>query len=608
VGLEAAAWRYFGRRPAELSWAEVATLAVLPNSPALVHPGRNRDRLRAKRDGLLDDLHALGHLSPEDAALAKLEPLPDAPHPLPRLAPHLLHRVPAGTRARSTLDADLQAQATDILVRHSASLAADRVHNAAALMIDVDTGEVLVYIGNVPAVGEAPHHNHVDVIRAPRSTGSTLKPLLYQAMLEEGELLAGELVPDVPMRIGSFVPENFGRDFDGALPASEALARSRNVPAAWMLKRYGVTRLHARLTRLGMSTLFRPAQEYGLPLILGGAEGTLWDLTGIYRHLAWTVAHPEAETQPPVHWLQGTAPPVSPPLRLDPGATWLTLQAMQEVNRPGVHAGWRSYSSGRRIAWKTGTSFGFRDGWALGTTPRTAIGVWVGNADGEGRPNLTGTGAAAPLLFDLLDLAPQTAWFDRPVDHLVSVEVCAQSGHLAGPSCAETRWVDAPEAGRRGAACPHCQLIHTDGHARVHAGCAVGDAMIEERRFSLPPHWEVRYARRNANYRPLPEWRADCRPDDLASSAIALVHPRPGAEIIVPIELDGRRGRLVLEAAHRDPKRTVYWHLDGEYLGATDRIHQLEVAPPPGPHHLVLVDAEGERAEERFTVIEPRRR
>lgn len=606
VGLEAAAWRYFGRSPAELSWAEAATLAVLPNSPALVHPGRNRETLRRKRDRLLDRLVADGALSAEDGALAKLEPLPDQPVPVPRLAPHLLARVPTGTRVRSTLDAATQAQATDAVLRHHRRLSADGIENAAALVVDVATGEVRAYVGNVPALDDAPHENHVDVIRAPRSTGSTLKPLLYQAMLEAGELLPDQLVPDVPLRIGSFAPENFGRDFDGAVAASEALARSRNVPTAWMLKEHGVERFHARLKRLGMTTLFRPASDYGLTLILGGAEGTLWDLTGIYRDLALAASREPGAARPPVHWVAGSGAPVAPAQALDPGAAFWTLEAMQAVGRPGVHASWRQFGSGRRVAWKTGTSFGFRDGWAIGVTPTTAIGVWVGNADGEGRPELTGVQAAAPLLFELFDAAPRAGWFERPADHLVPVEVCAHSGMRAGPDCPETRWQSVPEAGLRGRGCAFCQRVHTDGRHRVHAECAPVDALQAEPWFVLPSNQEVLYARRHADYRPLPDWRPDCAPSEEPAAALTVVHPRPGAEVLVPVDLDGRRGALALEAAHRDPGADVHWHLDGRYLATTHHLHQLEVAPEPGAHRLVLVDDRGGRVERDFTVLSPR--
>ncbi|MEQ1501973.1 MAG: penicillin-binding protein 1C [Myxococcota bacterium] len=605
VGLDAAAFRYFGRSADTLSWGEAATLAVLPNAPALVHPGRGRDALRAKRDRLLDVLAADGALSAEDAALAKAEPLPEAPRPVPRDVPHLLAR--ADGREETTLDAALQRRATDALVRHVARLSATGIHNAAAVIVDVPTGEVRAWVGNVPPTGpDDPHQAYVDVVTAPRSTGSTLKPLLYLAELQDGALLPHELVPDHPVRFGAFAPENADHQYEGAVPAAEALARSRNVPAVFLLRQYGVDRFHGFLSRLGMTTLTRPADDYGLTLALGGAEGTLLDLVTMYRQVAYTVDHPTDPAMAPVHW-HGNPAATQPAQALDPGAAWLTVQALLEVNRPGVHAAWRSFGGGRKVAWKTGTSFGFRDGWAIGTTPETAIGVWVGNTDGEGRPALTGILAAAPLLFDLFDLVPATTWFDEPADALVSVEVCAHSGMRAGPDCADTRWEKVPKRGATGPGCTWCELVHCDATCaeRVDAGCVAPDAIRTEPWFVLPPNLEQYWVRRHPDHRSLPPVRPGCAGigTGASSQSLSVVTPRDGAEVYVPIELDGRRGRVVFEAATRDPTEAVYWHLDGRYVGETRDVHQLALAPDPGPHALVVVDREGTRIERRFTVL-----
>ncbi|MEO0601972.1 MAG: transglycosylase domain-containing protein, partial [Myxococcota bacterium] len=273
VGLSAAAERYFRRPPHDLSWAEAATLAVLPHSPGLIHPGRGREALRKKRDRLLDRLAERGVISADDARLARLEPLPREPDPVPRMAPHTLDRLrqaagDAPPRFTTTLRHDLQRQILSIAERHGRRLVANGIHNLAVLVADTRSGEVLAYVGNVD-VAPGDHGQHVDVVRAPRSTGSVLKPLLYVEMVQAGELLPREVVPDVPLRIGGFSPENFDRSYLGAIPADIALARSRNVPAVWMLQRHGVLRFHRELLGFGLTTLDRPASDYGLSLVLG---------------------------------------------------------------------------------------------------------------------------------------------------------------------------------------------------------------------------------------------------------------------------------------------------------------------------------------------------
>ncbi len=609
VGVEAASYRYFGRPASDLSWAEAATLAVLPNSPGLIHPGRNRDSLRAKRDRLLHKLHETGLMSQEDLTLAKLENLPGAPRRVPRLAPHLLTRAIVGQgegqRFETTLDATLQQRSTDVVWRHHHRLAANQIHNLAALVVHVPTGEVRAYVGNVPEFERADHHNHVDVVTSRRSTGSLLKPFLYGSMLAHGELLPNQLVPDVPIRLGGFAPENFDRTFMGALPASEALARSRNVPATWMLRNYGVPRFHSQLQQLGMRTLDRPADDYGLTLVLGGSEGSLWDLTTMYRNLAWSALNPDAEDGPnAVHW-QGDGATGDPLATLDPGAAYLTLKALEEVNRPGVHASWRTYGSSRRVAWKTGTSFGFRDGWAIGATPEYAIGVWVGNADGEGRPDLTGFQAAAPVLFDLFDLVDGGAWFTAPDDHLALVDLCNQSGMIAGPDCEHRVSALVPVAGERAQVCGYCERIHCDEdcHFRLHAGCAAPNEMHGESWFVLPTAQAWFYDRNHSDHRPLPPWHPSCEGQE-DSGELAILRPRHGAEVYVPVELNGERGRVVFEAAHRDDKARVHWHLDGEFLETTELIHQVAMAPSPGEHELTVVDQEGIMLRRRFTVLD----
>lgn len=625
VGLDAAAWRYFGRSPDQLSWGETATLAVLPNAPSLVHPGRNRERLREKRNRLLDALQDRGVLDTMTADLAKSEPLPRAPSAVPRHAPHLLERVRSEERRRgawrtgdespwvtTTLSRDLQIRTTAVAERHHRRLAALGVHNAAALVAEVDTGRILAYVGNLSHFHE-PHRGHwVDVVPAPRSTGSILKPLLYAAMLDGGEVLPGQLVPDVPTRMGAFHPENFDRTYSGAVRAERALARSLNVPAVRLLRTYGTDRFTVLLRRMGLTTLDKGGSHYGLSLILGGAEGTLFDVTGAYGSLGRLVernarGEDESGAFHPLTYRPEGPEPRSHERPVGAAAAWLTLEAMLEVERPGDEFSWRTFSSSRKIAWKTGTSYGFRDAWAVGVTPRHVVGVWAGNADGEGRPGLTGYSAAAPLLFDLFDLLPGRGWFQEPEEGLAQVEVCRDSGMRRGRHCPRGRERLVTTRGRETPPCSYCRLAHLDprGDVRVHGDCEpVGD-IRRVRWFALPPAMETYYRLQHADYRPLPPLRPDCQAalGRLEAAALDIVSPREDATLYVPVEMDGSVGRVVFEAAHSDPGATVFWHLDGQYQGQTRDIHQMALAPPPGSHTLTLVDETGESVRRRFRAL-----
>ncbi|MBD3383833.1 penicillin-binding protein 1C [candidate division KSB1 bacterium] len=619
VGLEAAAWRYFGRQPQQLSWAESAALAVLPNSPALIFPGRNQDRYLRKRNHLLERLHEKGHIDSLTCRLAKAERLPAAPFDLPAMAPHLLQRLNAAKTGRigkkvslhqTTIDVELQKKAIAVLNHHHQRLAANGINNGAALLADVQTGEVLAYVGNIMPAGRA-HGCYVDVITAPRSTGSILKPFLYAAMLQNGELLPSQLVSDIPTRISGYAPENYDRTFRGAVPADMALARSLNVPAVRLLYRYNVDRFYTLLRDLGMSTLFRRADDYGLSLILGGAEATLWDMCQMYANMAQAVNHFHHRRLPQTSCLtvirdESQKEPLAMNL-FAPGASWLTLRAMLEVTRPGIESGWRQFTSSRRVAWKTGTSFGFRDAWAIGVTPEYVVGVWIGNADGEGRPGLVGLYTAAPVLFALFDMLPPTSWFARPEADLMQAKICDQSGYRAGMHCrsAKSEWV--PRSALKTPACPYCRIVHLDSSAcfQVNTDCASVADMISQNRFVLPPAMEWFYKQYHSDYEPLPPYHPDCI-HNMSTDHVAfmsILYPDRKGKIFVPREMDGRLGRVVFEAAHRKASTTVHWHLDKAYMGTTTDIHQMAFAPDAGSHLLTLVDEYGNRAEREFMVL-----
>jgi penicillin-binding protein 1C len=612
VGLEAAAWRYFGRADDQLSWAEAATLAVLPNSPSLVNPGRRRAVLQRRRDALLQRLAARGVIGPLDLQLALAEPLVAGPRPLPELAPHLLEtlrrRYPQQQRFQSTLDAELQSHAVQIVHDQTEMLRAQGIGNAAALVIDNRSFEVLAYVGN--ADGDSGERAlAVDIVQRPRSSGSILKPLLYAAMLDAGQLLPKMLVPDIPTQYQGFAPENFDRAFRGAVPADEALAHSLNVPAVRLLRDYGYPRFYDLLTHLGVSTLREPPDHYGLALILGGAEVTLWDVARMYANLADLArqgdAGPSGGYRDP-QVLQGSARRLPGRAEISTGAAWLTLDALLEVPRPADEANWKSFAGSHRIAWKTGTSWGLRDAWAVGSTSRYTVGVWAGNANGAGVPGLTGSQAAAPLLFALFNRLPAAEWFEQPTRAMKRVSVCSDDGFLATADCpAEQQWVPADSHFDRQS--PNHLLVHVDAAGRrVDSRCESVASMQHLSWLVLPPAQEYFYRRGHAAYRELPPWRVDCRAspaDAEGRPPLDFLYPDAAGKIYVPVELDGRAGRVVFEAVHRDPRAVLYWHVDERYVGRTSTIHQLSVALESGMHTVTIVDAAGNRASRSIEVL-----
>ncbi len=447
-----------------------------------------------------------------------------------------------------------------------------------------------------------------------------MKPFLFSAMLSDGEILPHTLVSDVPMQIGNFSPQNFYLSYDGAVPASRALARSLNVPVVKMLQQYGVDRFQYFLKKIGITTLNKPADHYGLTLILGGAEATLWDLCGVYASMARKLKAPPPPEggksggwHPLRYFIPATPLPsggVGPaPVGAsggglpDPSSIYLTFESMAEVNRPEIDASWEMFSSSSKIAWKTGTSFGYRDGWAIGVTPKYVVGVWIGNANGEGRPNLTGIGTAAPVLFQIFGALGRQDWFQIPKDEMKEIEVCKESGYRALPVCEhkEKQWVQ--PAGLKTKPCPYHRTVHLDasGKWRVNSDCENVSNMTHQSWFVLPPGMEWYYKSKNPRYKELPPYRKDCATASVSS--MEFLYPKQESRIFVPVELDESTGKTVFRVAHRKPETTVYWHLDDNYIGSTKGIHQLGLSPDPGPHTLTLVDEAGETISQKFEII-----
>jgi len=614
VGLDAASWMYFGRGPERLSWAEAAYLAVLPKDPGLIASAEGRARLLEKRNGLLEKMQGRGLLSNLECRLAFAECMPDGFRAIPRDAPHLLDTLAArpGSRPpfRSSIDADLQRRASRIAQAQGEKLLARGIRNLAAIVIDNRTARVAAYIGNVGLERGIECGQNVDILQSRRSTGSILKPFLYAAMLQEGGLTPLTLVADTPFRYEAFKPENYDRRFRGAVPARAALAWSLNIPAVRELREFGIPRFENLLRRWGMTTLDRPPDDYGLTLVLGGAEGRLFEIASLYSKLAQrAMGRPGGGSE--VRLLVDEPPAASKMRGLGPGAAYLTLEALTAVTRPDDEGFWRNFGSSRWIAWKTGTSFGLRDAWAVGVTPNYTIGVWSGNADGEGNPELTGLTAAAPALFELLGALDGEGRISRPAAGLKQLRVCRDSGFLATDICpAETIWV--PDTSRFDRMCPYHQTVHLDasGRFRVDSRCEPVDRMRHEPWFVLPPVQEYYYRADHPEYRSLPPFRADCAAAAAPESGppvMSLIYPEPDTSVFVPVALDGRSGEVVFEAVHRQPDATIHWHIDENYIASTRRFHQIALNPEPGTHRLILTDGDGRRLERRFQVISPPR-
>jgi len=360
-----------------------------------------------------------------------------------------------------------------------------------------------------------------------------------------------------------------------------------------------------------------------MSLILGGCEISPFELAGVYSSMARMYTH---QSKNKSKWnkedwfmpgyikmtdnrkqmtddtnLSSVNSNLSSAL-FDYVAIWHTFNAMNEVMRPGEEGLWGLFSSAQKIAWKTGTSFGFRDAWAVGLTPKYCVVVWIGNTTGEGRPDLVGVNTAAPVMFDIFRLLPASNWFEPPQSGFMYIPVCRYSGYKAGIDCAATDTIMVSEHAKNASPCPYCRKINLDntGSYRVNESCESPSAMKQQSFFILPPTIEYYYKQKHPEYKLLPPFKTGCSID--AARVLDIIYPEEGSKIYVPKEITGEKGKTVFTATHRNSNAKLFWHLDNEFAGTTEHFHQLAVEPLPGKHVITIVDEDGNSISRNFEI------
>ncbi len=616
VGIEAACWRYFSKSADDLSWAEAAMLAVLPNQPSMIHISKNRSVLLDKRNKLLLRLHAKGILDTVTYQLSVEEVLPEKPISLPSFANHLVDHLTFSKNKSgiqlTSLSGNVQKFCTEIAQKYNDIYREDQIDHLAILVLDNEKGNIVAYVGNAP---ESP----IDMIMAKRSSGSILKPLLYMSMLDEGQITPWSLVADIPIAINGYTPSNFDRTHRGAVPADEALQRSLNIPFVLLLRKFGIARFLDRLHKCGISTLNKNAEHYGLSLILGGGEVSLWEICSTYSAMSRILSeYPGNNGKYRIHpyqtpllsnekWEFQSMPLQASPALFSASAVHSMVSSLQNLGRPDEEGRWEEFSSHRPLAWKTGTSFGHRDAWAIGFDKKYTIGVWVGNANGRARSNLTGIHRAAPVMFEVFNQLPEPAWFDTPWDDLRPAEICTSSGYLAGKDCtsSETRYlgISALDAG----ICPfHQRLTITKSTGkRVLKECQTGEETLEAVYFVLPPEQELYYAKSHGDFKTIPVMDENCLEEGFSSNntSFSLIYPSENTKIFTPKDLSGTLQSVVFKANHYDRKAKIFWYLDGQFLGHTIEFHTFAVKTIAGKHRLTLTDESGKEITRKFELI-----
>nr|WP_245229362.1 peptidoglycan glycosyltransferase PbpC [Pseudomonas sp. PvP025] len=609
-GVAAASWAYLGKSPAQLTRAEAALLAVLPQAPSRLRPDRHPQRAQQARDKVLRRL-AEFQVWPQAAVDEALEePLLLAPRLEPSLAPLLarrLNRPDSPPLIRTTLDATLQRRLEDLLLGWRARLPEHT--SAAILVVEEETMAVRAYLGSVD-INDARRFGHVDMISALRSPGSTLKPFLYGMALDEGLIHSESLLQDVPRRYGDYRPGNFSMGFTGAVPASTALSSSLNLPAVQLLEAYGPKRFAAQM-RIGGVPLALPAlAEPNLALILGGAGSRLEDLVSGYSAFARDGKSATLRLQPDDVLRER-------PL-LSPGAAWIVRRILSGQARPDRDP--RAELVQRpTLAWKTGTSYGFRDAWAIGVGPRYLIGVWIGRPDGTPVPGQFGLASAAPLMLQVHDvLANRDSQRGisapvKPVPANVGVAaICWPLGQpmsRSDPNCRRQRFawtldnttpptlqaLDQPlSVGLKETVWVNAKGLRVDAHCpgAVARDIALWPAPLEP--------WLPKVERREAR---IPAADPDCPPPALAAaSPLSIVGVREGDQLRLPAASQ-QALRLKLSALGGSGRR--WWFLNGAPLGDSANQDSINASfDRLGRYQLSVLDEAGQTARIEFSVVD----
>jgi penicillin-binding protein 1C len=605
VGLEAASWRYFGISPKQLTWGQASALAVLPNSPSIIYPGKNDKQFLNKRNALLKKLASKEVIDEETYQLSLLESLPSTPLPLPNQAFHFVDFVCQQDQEdvmASSIQYQLQQKANQITDKHQRALQKNNIYNLSLIVVENKTRKVLAYVGNT-STAKSPFR-YVDMMQAKRSTGSTLKPFLYAAALEESQILPTSLLQDVPVSFNGYRPKNFNEKFHGLVPAHQALSRSLNVPFVNVLQDYGLPLFYENLRDAGLQQIDKGIDHYGLTLILGGAEVSLWKLTQAFVNFKDVYStYVTSSSQYSTGEIQNLSINASSsntkqeldykPANWHASSVYFTLKAMMELERPEDFNFGAILGDDQQIAWKTGTSYGFKDAWSIGMNEEYTVGVWVGNADTEGRPNLTGIKAAAPIMFDVFKELPKSQdWLLPPYDDVKQVNLCTFSGMPKSKACDESELLWIPSHSKALQQCTYHTEISVDETERyeVKNNCYPLSKMKKKSFVELSPI--EKHFTQTMGFKTPPPLHPNCGEVTDEQELMEFIFPRKNERILLPKSFDGTDEEVVLQLAH-SKNTEVHWYIDERYLTTTTELHETSIHLPPGRYQISVVDEKG---------------
>ena len=635
-GLKSASLLYFSKPPVLLSLAELTTLTIIPNRPSSLRLGIDNERVVQERNRWLNRFRAARVYDEATIADAIAEPLTAYRHDAPQLAPHLSRRLraeqPDQPIIRSALDPAMQATAGQLVRNYANRIRVNDIHNAAVLIVDNRTQEVIAYVGSAD-FGNAFDGGQVDGVRAVRSPGSALKPLLYGLAFDAGIITPKTKLNDVPTNFSGYEPDNYDRQFNGPVTAEFALANSLNIPAVALLRKIGTPALVSTMQKAGFSTVGKQAKDLGLSMILGGCGVTLEEMTRLYVGLANGGRMGVLAFTPSGCSIPPPAPPLKrrgrekiirrhslriggPPFLqregrsgvniLSPEAAYLVTNTLTQITRPDLPNNFDNSYHLPRIAWKTGTSYGRRDAWSIGYNQRYTIGVWVGNFSGVGVAELSGANTATPLLFQLfnaLDYNSPGGWFQVPVGAnslLAQRVICPETGDVPGDSCLNPITDYHIMGVSRHLPCQHRKAMFTNsaGTLTYCPHCRPDAGWVRRSYPNLAPDVVAYYQSHRIPFEPVPPHNPACERVSGQSGPL-ITSLNEGSEYFI----DPRQpAELELSCQVADDVQTVFWYLNDKLYRKARSTEAVFFRPRPGSLKISCADDRGRHSDLRVLV------
>nr|MBN2276608.1 penicillin-binding protein 1C [candidate division Zixibacteria bacterium] len=600
-GVGAASFFYFGKNADQLTLSEAAILTAIPSSPNLFRPDLNPASCRHRRNQLLEILTVRGVIDSMEYKHALAEDIPEQRTTRSFIAPHfaqdIISRYPDTPVHRTTIDFNTQVVCEKLATDYHRTLIEKNIHNLSIVVLDNQTGGILALVGS-PDFNDRRHGGQINGAMARRSPGSALKPFVYALGFESGLISPSSRIEDIPVSYSGYSPENYDEQYHGIVAVDEALINSFNVPAVNVASRVGLEKFYQLLKDGGLRSLDNKYYEYGLPLVLGAGEVTLLELTNLYATLGR-----EGEYIP-VKEMTGQETTVKR-IILSEEASYLVTDILTNLQRPDLVTSWEFTVDCPTIAWKTGTSYGRRDAWAVGYNPQYTVGVWTGNFSGEGSPYLVGAETSVPLMlaiFKEVTRGTPLKWFDRPPGIGVR-RVCTVSGMPAGPDCPESKEALHIKQVSSPAVCDiHKRLLvdHDHGYLLCRS-CRHTASRIDTVVAEIWPARMSRWLLAQGLTQPLPEHNSACRGLVADENPVVLSPEDKGVYVMRP-EAPGEYQKIVFRASAALASGRIHWFLDDQLYATTASGSELFYTPEPGRHRLLCIDEFGRSSRVTFEI------